>query len=134
MILIYHKTAISDSENLYFFKSKKYFLSSGQHSMKLSKKIMNKINDCIADAEALSFTTDCWSNNANKTFMSLTCHGIDSSWKRFTFVSLENKNALRIPLWYQSFNYFLDKEHIYKINLPLLCPFVSEFRRTVHST
>ena len=68
----------------YLLPKRKYFTEKVIPQIK--EKIMSKINSFIAKAEAMSFTTDIWTNVANKSFMSITCHGIDDSWEPFTFV------------------------------------------------
>ena len=68
----------------YTLPSRRFFMDT--ELPKIQAKVMEKVNAYIQDAEALSFTTDCWTNISNKAFMSFTAHGIGSDFERFTFV------------------------------------------------
>lgn len=72
---------LTAKEPKYTIKSEKYYSTDMLDS--LYKKVEKRIKTLIASENAghyLSFTTDCWSGEA-ESLMCLTCHLINSYWQ-----------------------------------------------------
>ncbi|XP_051800344.1 zinc finger BED domain-containing protein 4-like [Acanthochromis polyacanthus] len=76
------KRLMAAAEPRYALKSDKYYRT--EKLKDVHQKVVDKIKSLIKPENAghsLSFTTDCWSGNA-ESLMSLTCHYIDAGWSR----------------------------------------------------
>ena len=75
---------ISNLEPRYKLPDRKYFSST--LIPQFYKDLKTKITESIAKTH-LSFTSDVWTCSVNnKSFISLTCTGINQKWKRFKYI------------------------------------------------